>query len=108
MSRILYKYLNIEGAEWMLGMKKGRKYPNLQFTNPFKMNDPFDCDKNLLDYSDIPDSMTHGWIPKEWLRDKEINDAHILPSPPPICNCKCAQPANVIFTQNTYATDRQI
>lgn len=76
MSRILYKYLDIKGAKWMLGMEKGRKYPNLQFTNPSKMNDPFDCDKNLLDYSDIPDCMTQGWIPKEWLREKEINDAH--------------------------------
>ena len=76
MPRILYKYISIDGAEWMLGMKKGRKCPNLQFTNPSKMNDPFDCDKNLLDYSDIPDAMTHGWIPKDWLRDKEINDAH--------------------------------
>ena len=76
MSRILYKYINIEGARWMLGMEKGRRYPNLQFTNPSKQNDPFDCDKNLLDYSDIPDAMTQGWIPKEWLREKEINDAH--------------------------------
>lgn len=76
MSNILYKYINIEGARWMLGMEKGRRYPNLQFTNPSKMNDPFDCDKNLLDYSDIPDAMTNGWIPKERLREKEINDAH--------------------------------
>ena len=76
MSCILYKYIDIEGAMWMLGMEKGRRYPNLQFTNPSKMNDPFDCDKNLLDYSDIPDAMTNGWIPKEWLREKEINDAH--------------------------------
>lgn len=75
MSRVLYKYIDITGAKWMLGMEKGRKYPNLQFTNPSKMNDPFDCDKNLLDYSDIPDAMTHGW-PKELWRDKEINDAH--------------------------------
>ena len=56
-------------------MKKEREYPNLQFSNPSKMNDPFDCDKNLLDYSDIPDAMTHGW-PKECIRDIEINDAH--------------------------------
>lgn len=76
MSRILYKYLDITGANWMLGMRKERRFPNLQFTNPSKMNDPFDCDKNLMDYSDIPDAMTNGWIPKEWLREKEINDAH--------------------------------
>ena len=75
MPRILYKYLDINGAKWMLGIEKGRKYLNLQFTNPSKMNDPFDCDKNLLDYSDIPDSMTQGW-PKELIREKKINDAH--------------------------------
>lgn len=59
----------------MIGMEKGCKYPTLQFTNPTKMNDPFDCHQNLLDYSNIPDSMTQGWIPKEWLTKKEENDA---------------------------------
>lgn len=60
MSRILYKYIDIEGAKWMLGMERKRKYPNLQFTNPTQMNDPFDCHENLLDYSDIPDlSLIH-------------------------------------------------
>ena len=75
MSHILYKYIDLQGAKWMLGMERKRKYPNLQFVNPTKMNDPFDCHENLLDYSDIPDAMTQGWIPKDWLKDKEENDA---------------------------------
>lgn len=54
MSRILYKYLTIDGAEWMLGMKKEREYPNLQFTNATQLNDPFDCHPNLVDFSDMP------------------------------------------------------
>ena len=54
MSRILYKYLNIDGAEWMLGMRKEREYPNLQFTNASQLNDPFDCHPNLVDFSDMP------------------------------------------------------
>lgn len=75
MSRILYKYIDIDGGRCMIGMEKGCKYPTLQFANPTQMNDPFDCHQNLLDYSNIPDSMTQGWIPKEWLKDKEENDA---------------------------------
>ena len=54
MSRILYKYLTIDGAEWMLGMRKEREYPNLQFTNATQLNDPFDCHPNLVDFSDMP------------------------------------------------------
>ena len=50
-------------------------YSNLQFTNASQLNDPFDCSPSLMDNSDIPDSMTHGWIPKEWLMEKEENDA---------------------------------
>lgn len=51
---ILYKYLNIDGAEWMLGMREKREYPNLQFTNATQLNDPFDCHPNLVDFSDMP------------------------------------------------------
>ena len=54
MSRILYKYLTIDGAKWMLGMRKEREYPNLQFTNAIQLNDPFDCHPNLVDFSDMP------------------------------------------------------
>lgn len=69
MSRILYKYIDITGGKLMLGNK------TLQYTNATQLNDPFDCHPRLLDFSNIPDEMTHGWIPKEWLQHKEENRA---------------------------------
>lgn len=69
MVRILYKYLDIEGAKCMLGNK------NLQFTNASKLNDPFDCHPKLIDYSDVPDSKQYGGIPEIWWIKKEENDA---------------------------------
>ena len=69
MSRILYKYLDIEGAKYMIGNK------NLQFTNASQLNDPFDCHPKLIDYSNVPDSELHGWIPEKWWMQKEENDA---------------------------------
>ena len=75
MSRILYKYLDINGAEWMFGMKEERKFPNLQFTNASQLNDPFDCHPKLIDYSNVPASMLHGWIPEDWWIEKEELDA---------------------------------
>jgi len=69
MSRILYKYLDINGAKCMIGNQ------NLQFTNASKLNDPFDCHPKLIDYSNVPASRLHGWIPEEWWIDKEVNDA---------------------------------
>lgn len=50
MSRILYKYLDINGARWMIGNQ------NLQFTNASQLNDPFDCHPKLIDYSNVPDT----------------------------------------------------
>lgn len=49
MGRILYKYLDIEGAKCMIGNH------NLQFTNASQLNDPFDCHPKLLDYSNVPE-----------------------------------------------------
>lgn len=69
MSRILYKYIDIKGGKLMLGNK------TLQYTNATQLNDPFDCHPKLLDFSNIPDEMTNGWIPKEWLQHKEENRA---------------------------------
>ena len=69
MSRILYKYLNIEGAKCMLWNK------NLQFTNASQLNDPFDCHPKLLDYSKVPERKLRGWIPEDFWRMKEENDA---------------------------------
>jgi len=69
MSRILYKYLDIKGGKMMIGNK------TLQFTNASQLNDPFDCHPNLVDYSDIPENVLHGWIPKDWWQQKKENDA---------------------------------
>ena len=82
MSHILYKYLDINGGKLMMGIFEtkcvfGKKtlHPTLQFTNASQLNDPFDCHPNLVDYSDIPDAMTYGWIHKKWLEEKGKNDA---------------------------------
>lgn len=69
MSRILYKYLDITGAKCMIGNQ------DLQFTNASQLNDPFDCHPKLFDYSNVPESKLQGWIPEEWWKDKEENDA---------------------------------
>ena len=69
MPRILYKYLSITGGIMMLGNK------TLQYTNASQLNDPFDCHPKLIDYSNVPENVLHGWIPKEWWQEKEENDA---------------------------------
>ena len=69
MGRVLYKYLDIIGATCMIGNQ------DLQFTNASQLNDPFDCHQKLIDYSNVPASMLHGWIPEEWWIEKEENDA---------------------------------
>ena len=65
MSYILFKYLDIVGAKCMIGNQ------NLQFTNASQLNDPFDCHPKLIDYSNVPSSKLHGWIPEKWWIDKE-------------------------------------
>ncbi|MCR5360668.1 MAG: DUF2971 domain-containing protein [Bacteroidales bacterium] len=69
MGRILYKYIDIDGAKCMIGNQ------NLQFTNATRLNDPFDCHPKLLDYSNVPKRLLQGWIPEEWWIEKEENDA---------------------------------
>lgn len=69
MARILYKYLDITGAKYMIGNQ------NLQFTNASQLNDPFDCHPKLIDYSNVPKDKLNGWIPEEWWKEKEENDA---------------------------------
>ena len=69
MGRILYKYIDMDGAKCMI------RNQNLQFTNASQLNDPFDCHPKLLDYSNVPERKLQGWIPKEWWIKKEENDA---------------------------------
>ena len=47
---------------------------NLQFTNASKLNDPFDCHPNLVDYSDVPEFFCHG-KPKEWIQEQMEHNA---------------------------------
>jgi hypothetical protein len=58
MPRILYKYLDIDGA---IAMLKNR---TLRFSNATKQNDPFDCHPNLIDHSSAAD----GAPTEEWGR----------------------------------------
>ena len=75
MSRILYKYLDINGAKCMIGMEGVLKRPNIQFTNASQLNDPFDCHPKLIDYSNVPDIIAKDPIRKEWEQKIEENDA---------------------------------
>ena len=49
--RQLFKYLDLRGAMAMLS--RG----NLQFTNSFYFNDPFDCHPSLIDFSSSPSGL---------------------------------------------------
>lgn len=73
MSHVLYKYLDIGGAQWMLGLEE-RKYPNLQFTNATQLNDPFDCHPSLIDHESMIDKNLQG-IRKQWQKEVEENRA---------------------------------
>lgn len=80
MARILYKYLDINGAECMIGNS------NLQFTNATQLNDPFDCHPKLIDYSNVPKRELQGWIPEEWWQEKEESDATNLRNKTWLCS----------------------
>ena len=69
MTRILYKYLDITGAKYMIGKQ------NLQFTNASQLNDPFDCHPKLFDSSNVPDSRAQVDFHKEWQKKIAENDA---------------------------------
>lgn len=68
MSRILYKYLDINGGKSMIGNKK------LQFTNASQLNDPFDCHPKLIDYSNVAMPESSDYF-REWKVKIEENDA---------------------------------
>lgn len=52
---MLYKYLDAEGGLKMM------KCHNLQFTNATKLNDPFDCHPDLINFSDVPAARCKIW-----------------------------------------------
>lgn len=102
MSRILYKYSDIVGATWMLGMKEDRKFPNLQLTNASQLNDPFDCHPKLIDYSNVPASLLHGWIPEEWWIEKEENDALNLRNKTWLCSLSKVNDSILMWSHYCY------
>ena len=96
MSRILYKYIDIEGAKYMLGNK------NLQFTNASQLNDPFDCHPKLLDYSNVPEHKLQGWIPEKWWEKKEENDALNLRNETWLCSLSKVYDSLLMWTHYCY------
>jgi len=96
MSRILYKYLDIDGAMCMIGNK------NLQFTNASQLNDPFDCHPKLLDYSNVPESKLQGWIPGEWMREKGENDALNLRNDTWLCSLSKVNDSLLMWAHYCY------
>lgn len=55
----LYKYLDVESAKAML------RFSNIQFTRATKLNDPFDCHQELLDFSTFDRVSKIGYSVKE-------------------------------------------
>ena len=63
---ILFKYLDINGANMMLSNS------DLQFTNATKFNDPFDCHPSLIDFSNVPMERCKAWGADD-IRKLELN-----------------------------------
>ena len=96
MSRILYKYLDIIGATCMIGNQ------DLQFTNASQLNDPFDCHPKLIDYSNVPASLLHGWIPEEWWIEKEEIDALNLRNDTWLCSFSKVNDSILMWSHYCY------
>ncbi len=96
MSRILYKYLDINGAKCMLGNR------NLQFTNASQLNDPFDCHPKLIDYSNVPKHKLQGWIPEELWIEKEELDALNLRNDTWLCSLSKVNDSLLMWSHYCY------
>ena len=96
MPRILYKYLDINGAKCMIGNQ------NLQFTNASQLNDPFDCHPKLLDYSNVPACKLQGWIPEDWWIEKEELDALNLRNETWLCSLSKVNDSLLMWSHYCY------
>ena len=67
MNKLLFKYLDIEGAIAMLYNS------NLMYANVSTFNDPLDCHPSLIEYSIIPDSDNFKWPPSDFLTKMHFN-----------------------------------
>ncbi len=96
MSRILYKYIDMGGAKLMLHNH------NLQFTNASQLNDPFDCHPKLIDYSNVPERTRQGWLPEEWWKLKEVNDATNLRNDTWLCSLSKVNDSILMWSHYCY------
>ncbi len=96
MSRILYKYLDINGAKCMIGNQ------NLQFTNASQLNDPFDCHPKLIDYSNVPDSIAMDAIHKEWEQEVFENKALNLRNDTWLCSFSKVNDSILMWSHYCY------
>ncbi len=95
MSRILYKYLDIEGAKCMIGKH------NLQFTNATQLNDPFDCHPKLIDYSkESYPNMSEEF--KEWWIQKKGIDADNLRNNTWLCSLSKMNDSILMWSHYCY------
>jgi hypothetical protein len=101
-NRILYKYLDIKGGMCMIGMGDKCNFPTLQFTNASQLNDPFDCHPKLIDYSNVPASKLHGWIPEEWWIKKEETDALNLRNDTWLCSLSKVNDSLLMWSHYCY------
>lgn len=99
---ILYKYLDITGGMCMIGMGDKCNFPTLQFTNASQLNDPFDCHPKLIDYSNVPDSRLHGWIPEDWWIKKEENNALNLRNDTWLCSLSKVNDSLLMWSHYCY------
>ncbi len=96
MSRILYKYLDINGAKCMIGNQ------DLQFTNASQLNDPFDCHPKLIDYSNVPDSIAKDAIHKEWEQEVFENKALNLRNDTWLCSLSKINDSILMWSHYCY------
>lgn len=96
MTRILYKYLDITGAKYMIGKQ------NLQFTNASQLNDPFDCHPKLFDSSNVPDSRAQGVFHKEWQKKIAENDALNLRNETWLCSLSKVYDSILMWSHYCY------
>lgn len=97
MAHILYKYLDIDGAKCMI------ENQNLQFTNATQLNDPFDCHPKLIDYSNVPSTMSQIGIQKEWWMEKEELDASNLRNDTWLCSLSKINDSLLMWSHYCYS-----
>lgn len=95
--RLLYKYLDANGAKMMLANH------NLQFTNAAKFNDPFDCHPSLIDFENIPPERCMGWD-AETIKMLQSNRHQRLRERAWVCSLSKVNDSLLMWSYYTYHT----